>query len=169
MPKKLRKPKAATIAKSLRIRIGKFREKNPDNTMQAIAEYFNVSYHQARAAWLDYSSGKLTQRRESVNNRKAMTIKNNMSTDALFDEQIHMSLAQVEADGSMSVADRVALLDKLSAASKNVRNMKLEAHIKKTDAGIVAAIIRRFEPDASDERVIQIYREEAERWKISQS
>ena len=169
MPKRHRKPKSPTIDKTLRIRIGKFCDdpKNKGITLRAIAEYFNVSYHQARASKMDYLSGKLTQRRPSKNNRIAQRLVKKKSIDDLFDDQVHLALAQVERDESMNVFDRVQLLDKLSATSKNVRNMKLEKHIKRTDAGLIAAIIRRYEPEASDERLIQIYREEMERWKIS--
>jgi len=50
---------------------------------------------------------------------------------------------------------------------KTLQQINLENHIKKTDAGIIANIIRKFKPDAGDDDIIKIYKEAVELWKMA--
>ena len=82
------------------------------------------------------------------------------SITELLREGLLTSLEGVNMREGMKPADRIALLEKASRVDRHVKASELEAHIKRADARIIAAVIRRYEPEATDARIVAIYREE---------
>jgi hypothetical protein len=154
--------KARKLSSELRKRIGIFKNKNPNATFREAADKFGVTYDQARTAVQMYNDGLLTQRMPRRVQRAAVKIANDKTFDEILTDEFRTCVAAMQADNNMPVETRVALLDRVTEIRRRVRAMNLEAHLKRGDADIIAAIVRRFEPDADDERVIAIYREEVE-------
>ena len=162
-----RKPKAHILPHSTKVAIAKYKEKYPKATVADIAGQYKCTSNQVRSALEQHKLGNL-MRTPPKQGRKAVDIKKSTAPEELFNAQFHLALSQLESDDNINVSDRVILLDKLSGIQKNIRQMNLEAHLKSKDAGLIANIIRRFMPEATNEQIIFIYREELEKWKISQ-
>ena len=87
--------------------------------------------------------------------------------DEILNGQIHYAAAQLDGDEKISAIDRIQLLQKLAQTKVTAQKMTIESHLKTADAVLIASIVRRYEPDATDERIIKIYYEELEKWKSS--
>jgi len=162
-----RRIKALALPKSLRIKIAKYKQANPEVKYWAVAETFGCTYEQARHSCLQYQAGELTGRKPRYTKRKAVAdIVKEKDVDSIMKQQLHYCLGQLDTDKNMMVAERVPLLDKLISARKNIQHIEIEGHMNRTDADVVIAIIRRFMPNASTDEAIKIIREETERCKI---
>jgi hypothetical protein len=155
--------KAHPISVTLKLRIAKHKEKHDNISFVELAQLFNVSYDQARSAVMDYKSGKLNVKNVKKVKSNSSEIKDKYTTEELFDSQFHQALADLEAAEDMNVLERINALEKIAKIRKALQSVRLEAHLKRADADIIAAIIRRYDPDASDERIIEIYKEEVEK------
>lgn len=162
----MRKRKAPKLPIQKRLAIARWKEKYPKATFYEIAEEFNCTYDQARQAWRDYIDGKLTRRkptRKKINVEDIMTKDN---ADEILERQYHRAVAELEATNSISVEERVGLLEDLFSMRKILQQIKLENYIKRIDAGVIRILIRRYEPEATDDDVIRIYLESVEKWKL---
>lgn len=157
--------KAANIAKSTKISIGRYKERNPSASIREVADKFNVTYDQARNAIQNWKLGKLkvTPARQK---RKKIQEAKEMPTDYLLEKQYKTLLAQLDSDDKMPADARAQMLDKLFSMRKTLQQVKLESHLKKTDAQVFSALVRKFKPQASDEDVIAVYREVVESLKL---
>lgn len=162
----MNKIKAHALPKSLKIKIGVYKRQHPGNTIAAIAEYFKVTPSQAYVANRQYKQGKLTVSRK-VKPKKVDEVISEMTPDEIIPSQYHACLAALEADKDIPVGERVKLLDMLVGIRKVNQQISIQNHLKKADAGIVSAIIRRYVPEASDDDIIKIIQEEAELWKMN--
>lgn len=159
--------KAAPISNRMKVKIGKFAANNPGAKMTDIAKEFNVTYNQVVHALKLYREGKLHKRRPRVKHQNIEAILVEKSTEDIIDEQYKYCAAQLQTQATIAVDDRISMLDKLVAMRKTLQTVKLEGHIKRTDAGIIALLVRKFEPEASDEDVVKYYREALELWKAN--
>ena len=66
----------------------------------------------------------------------------------------------------INIIDKSKILDIIARIQKQLKAQEIEAHIKRTDAQVIARIIRRYVPDATDTDVIKIFREELDRWQV---
>jgi hypothetical protein len=87
------------------------------------------------------------------------------TTEEIIEDQYKFAAAQLVTIKDMPVENRTALIEKFINIRKSIQHVKLESHIKRIDANIIASIIRRYEPEADDDRVIKVYREEFEKCK----
>lgn len=158
--------KAKPINVATKIRIAKHKEKHPDISITNISELFNVSYEQARRSIIDYKKGKYSRPGERGKCKKAKDIMEESSPDEIFESQFHLSLALLESEASIGAIDRINALEKIAKIRKSNQSIELERHLKRADAGVVAAIVRRYEPEATNERIIVVYREEFEKLKV---
>lgn len=157
------------LLKSTQIKIAKFKEKNPEYTIPEIAQQFKVSYGQVKGAIDRYNKGLLGRSTQgNYQKKKILEILKTQNDETVFKEQYNMALAQLSDEKIATSGERIKLLDQLVGIRKVLQQIELEGHIKRADAGIIKAIIRRYEPNASDDDIIKIYREELEKWKISQ-
>lgn len=143
-----------------KIKIGKHKEKFPEITNTNLAVLFNCTYDQARRAVIQYNKGMLNRGQKRVKSKKTEEIKKDKTPDEIFSSQYHTSLAALESDIQIQAIDRITCLEKLARVRKIDQSIKLSNHIKRADADIIAALIRRYVPEATDEMVISIYREE---------
>lgn len=154
----MRKPKAPPLTKATRVRIGKKKEKHPHLTYRELAEQFGVSYDQARDACRKYDAGELGGRRKP---RQAKVEPGTELRD-LFQRAVDHANAE-----TLNAMELVSAVERLARSRHTIQQLELTGHMRATDAAIIAGIIRRYEPSADDDRVIQIYREECEKWKAS--
>lgn len=150
--------KSPALSLHKRQTIGKHKDKFPKATIADIAKQYNVSYNQAYKAVKDWQAGDLHRTRPRPKPLKlAESLK--IPADTLLETQYHTAVAGLNSNDKLAVDERVGLLDKLFAMRKTLQQVKLEGHIKRADAVVIAAIVRKFKPEASDEDVIAIYRE----------
>jgi hypothetical protein len=149
--------------------IYRFFIKNPKATIGEVADKYTVTYDQARRVLKQGQAGELTRSKPRMQKKKVEDVIQAQTPDALLELQLHRCLAQLESNTEMPADERIAALKDLILVRKNLQYLSLEKHLKKTDAGIIAVIIRRFAPESSDEDIIKIYKESVEVWNISQN
>ena len=140
-------------------KIGKWKEKNPNASFTEVASIFDCSYDQARDACGKYCAGE-TKRTQPEKNSKPVE-----TGDASEIDVYSATLKEVQNDVNMDAKTKVGLLDKLLSIKKKLQSIELTSHLKSLDSEVIAAIIRRYEPDATDEEVIKIFLEELEKCK----
>lgn len=135
-------------------------------SVDEIAQKYNVTANQVRYALDQDKKGLLSKARARRTTKDVEKIKQEKSPDVLLESQFHHALAQMEAK-SFEPEERVMMLDKLFNMSKTLQATRLVGHLKRADAEIIGRIIRRYEPEADDQRIIQVYREELEKHRAA--
>lgn len=158
----MKKVKAHKLPASTQIAIGKLKEKSPKLTFVAIAAQFNVTYDQARDAVRRYQAGELVDRRG-----KRIRGKVSGDIEGTFRQLCDRAVSALYADNEITAIELVSLLEKMGGILKANQQMSLQGHLKRTDAGLIAALIRRYAPDATDEDVIKVYHEVKSAWIAS--
>ena len=148
--------KAHPLPKSTRCKIGKKKEGHPNLTYGELASQFNCTYEQARRAHHQFRDGHLSGRKRRRN--KEVTSGGTLSD--LFQSALDNALTS-----DLNAMESVAAVERLARSRHTIQQLELTGHMKRTDAAIIAQIIRRYEPDADDDKVIAIYREEYALWK----
>ena len=82
------------------------------------------------------------------------------SVTDLIKSQMTVCVQQLYSE-NLTAASRMKLLKQLASLQKDVQATELEKHMTHIDAKIIAAIIRRFKPDADNDEIIRIYKEES--------
>ena len=154
----MRKQKAPKLVISTRQSIGRYKKNNPKATTNEIAAKFGCTAQQVRKAISDFNQGLLSKPKS---NNKAQDVGEllNRPADELLEEQYHYSIAQVSADKKLGTDVRVQMLKDIFGMRKIIQSLRLESHLKRTDAVILGIIIRRFLPQATDDDIIAIYNE----------
>jgi|GEM_PF-3166068 hypothetical protein len=158
--------RAPAITLALRQKIGRYKDRYPKATLSEMAALFNVTVNQVRSSIEGFRSGKYSRtkpRRKSVDISTLL----GQPPDKILESQYAFALAQLGSDDKLPADERIASLDKLARIYKTIQDSKIAKHIKSGDSAIVADIVRRYEPGATDERVITVIKEEYERWKNS--
>ena len=141
--------------------IAVFKLNNPTCTVEEIAEAFGVKVHQAR-----YAIDKYAENAEFLkSNRKgrrayARATAESGDTLELMKKQLALIMGELEADEGLVIKTRTQLLYQATKIKMYLQECELESHLKTADARIIAAIIRRFLPDADNDQIIKIYNEE---------
>ena len=140
--------------------IATYKHKNPKISMSAIAEQFNVTVDQVNYAVQKSKKGELKLGRIRT---KKINLDEIKSDENLLKVNYEKALKHLNSVDNIAVDDRINLLDKLANTSKTIQQMELQNHLKRLDANVIASIIRRFRPDATDDDIIKIYSEELEK------
>lgn len=154
--------KAFKLPISTRQKIGKYKEKNPTATIQEIADKFGCTYQQARKAINDWEAGALSRPRATKPpkspTRESVAGEERQSADQILEEQF-LNACELLETATLTVDIKIQLIEKCYNMRKTIQQLRLEKHIKQTDATLIGIIVRMFEPEASDDRVIEVYRE----------
>jgi hypothetical protein len=152
---------------SLRIRqqIAKHKEKYPQDSSRVIADKFKCTTNQVYRALKQDKAGLLKRKQAPKKTKDIEAIIQEKTTEEIIEDQYKFAAAQLVTIKDMPVENRTALIEKFINIRKSIQHVKLESHIKRIDANIIASIIRRYEPEADDDRVIKVYREEFEKCK----
>ncbi len=144
---------------STKMAIGRWKERHPKTTFIELAERYHCSQSQAVRAVKDYQAGRLHTRPRNTPRKKISELVKTLTSEQLLSEQFKYCVAALEADKDLNLLQRVSLLEKLTFMRKTLQQITLTDHMKAADANIVALIIRRYLPEASDDDVIKIYHE----------
>ena len=155
--------KAFKLPISARQKIGKYKEKNPTATIQEIADKFGCTYQQARKAINDWDAGALSRPRANIKQKSPFEggkgdVSSDKSADQILEEQF-LNACELLETATLSVDVRIQLIEKCYNMRKTIQQLRLEKHIKQADATLIGIIVRMFEPEASDDRIIEIYKE----------
>lgn len=153
----MKKQKACKLSLSTRQRIGNFKDKNPAISIVDIANKFNCSYEQARKAIADYKAGILNKKPAKLKKPVIEDFLKNPADDNL-EYQYNYAVASLRSE-ILPAETNILLLDKLFTMKKKIQSINLEKHLKRPDAALIASIIRKYEPEASNDRVIEVYHE----------
>lgn len=149
-----KRPKAHTLPVSTQRTIAKYKENNPRVSYVQLAKMYNCTYEQAREAHKRLVRGELKDRRGK--RMKSTTPSGDIG--GTFRELIDQAVTALSQE-KLSAIELVQMLDKVAGVLKVEQQISLAGHLKRADAGLIAAIIRRYEPQATDDDVIRIYRE----------
>lgn len=133
----MKRRKANTLTLQRRQQIGRYKEKFPTATYGEIAEKFNVTYNQARNACNDFKAGKLHRTRPRPKPKPVRDIVEKFSADELLERQYHTAVAALESNINIAVDERIKLLESMFQMRKILQNLRLEAYIKRADAGVI--------------------------------
>lgn len=153
------KIKANKLSIQKQIQIAKYKLQNPKIPVTAIAEQFNITYDQAINAIAKNKRGELKIGR-------VRTPKVDYKIDPnenLLKKNYDKALASLDQSTHLDVLERISAIDKLTTISKTIQSMELQNHLKRLDADVIACIVRRFKPDATNEEIIKMYHEELEK------
>lgn len=146
--------------------IAVFKAENPAITIYELAKKFNVKYHQARYAIDKYSKDiSLLKGNSKGRITAAKILSENLNEVELLKKQLAFIIAQVDVNDKIPAVQRIDLLSKIAKIKKLIQEFELESHLKRADANIIAAIIKRFLPDATNDDIIKIYYEELKKIK----
>jgi hypothetical protein len=160
--------KTPALKRFKRLEIARYKRKFPAASIREIADTFEVTYNQARTAIIMDSKGELLRVKPRQKPGDVIKIKESDSADNILEKQYHHAAAQLESDMTIAVDQRIEMLGKMFFMRKTLQQVRLQNHIRRTDAGILAVIVRRYNPDATDEDIIAIYHEALEIWKREQ-
>jgi hypothetical protein len=161
------KQKAPALRHSTKIAIARYKKKYPTASLDEIAQKYNCTANQVRYALDQDKRGELRRSPGRTKYKDVEKVKSEKTADELLESQFQHAIAQLEADGKLAADMRIALLEKLFNMMKTLQATKLVGHLKRADALIIARIVKRYEPEATDQRVIEIYREELEKHRAA--
>jgi len=137
-------------------KLGIYKQRWPKTSYVRLATIFHCTYEQARAAHQRYIQGNLGPSRGGRARKVAPSGQPIVELELLVD----IALQKIKQRASqIDIVEMVALIDKLSASLRIQQQMSLAGHLRRADAMIIGAIIRRYEPTATDDDVIRIYQE----------
>jgi predicted DNA-binding protein YlxM (UPF0122 family) len=84
--------------------------------------------------------------------------------ETLLEIQAANTLIAIEK-AKLTIVEKAKILETVARIQKQIHEQKIENHLKRPDAQVIARIVRRFMPEASEADVIKIFREELEKWK----
>lgn len=150
--------------------IALYKAENPELTIKECAKKFNVIEHTARYAIDKYANDvQLLKGNSKGRIIASKVLAREMNEAELLKKQVAFILAQIEVNDKMPVTQRTELIRKVLTIKKAIQEIELESHLKRADAILIAAIIKRFLPEASNDDVIKIYREELAKLNLERS
>ncbi|HXF99764.1 MAG TPA: hypothetical protein VNL69_03220 [Bacteroidota bacterium] len=89
------------------------------------------------------------------------------SAETMLETIIHALMDALSSTGGVKMDDALRYLNSLTQTLKKLRSIQIEAMLKNIDARVVESIIRHYEPDATDMRVIEVFKEHLEKVKAA--
>lgn len=158
--------KTPPLSRNKQLLIGKYHEANPEASKKEIQLHFGCTYNQVIHAINNFLSGKLHRKPVVMQqSKRAEARQKKFTPEQMLENQFHLAIASLDIDTKLQTDERIALLEKLVNMRKRFQSMQLESHIKRTDAALLAIIVRKFKPEATDDDVVKIYKEALELWK----
>lgn len=157
---------AKHLNKELIKRIAIYKKNNPELTHEEIANDFGVKAHQVRYAIEKYSEAiEMARSTKKGTQEQASIILEDIDDFDTLRKQLLKCLAELECNDKLATSSRVDILLKVTRIRRYIQTLELENHMKRADADIIANIVKRFLPNATNDEVIKIYQEELAKWK----
>lgn len=131
------------------------RKAGRDVTYASIARKYNCTIDQARSYAAKYKRGAYAGRQTRVRRNPAG------ESSTTIEELIRITIDELGVT-DLDPLERSKAIERLVRSMHSAQQISLQGHMRSTDAMLVRAIVRRYEPDATDEDVIRIIREERE-------
>lgn len=148
-----------------------YKSDNPEKTLSEIAEKFKVGYSSVRYAITKYTKDigliKLAGKRDKQ--KAAKILSSHLSEEDILKCQLEKIVGELNLTDDLALPTRIELLGKVLTLIKRLQTIELSNHLKRADADIIIAIIRRFKPEAAKEEIIKIYQEETEKLKNAEN
>lgn len=162
------RPKSRRIAVSTQEEIAKVyldaKRKKQKISMQQIASRYNVTQNQVKWAIMQYRNGRFTGRRW----RKRKLPDDDRPSDEILESQYQKALRKLDADEKdLTALEYISAIGELITYRKTLQQINLAGHIRSRDAEYISELVWYFEPEASNDRIIQILNEVRERCKVS--
>ncbi len=147
-------------------RIAIWKSNNPKATLESLEKKFKVPTHVARYALQKFAGeadlGKATKKGRMMQSK---VIANDIDQVDVLKKQLNFCLAELENNNALALASRIDLLYKAMRIRVHLQSVELESHLKRADSDLIANIVRRFMPEATDDEIIKIYNEELAKLK----
>lgn len=140
--------------------IAAWKSLHPELSHKELAETFNITEAQARYSLQKYSDFALMQNTKNGRQIISGIIGDFIDEEKVISSQMTVILSELESNAEMAASSRLQMMNNYLTLKNKYQSLKLVKHLKGIDASIVASIIRRYEPNATDEDVIKIFKEE---------
>jgi len=87
------------------------------------------------------------------------------SIDEYLESQLTVCARELQ-NRKLTINGRLNLLKQVQVISAKVKAGKIDAHLKNAKAKLIIAMMRRVKPDITNEELMTIYKEEAEKLKM---
>ncbi len=155
------------ISDQLQSKISIWKSNHPEATLQDLSKKFHVKIHQARYALQKHAEKSELLKNTSKGQLNAAQMMRDENDDlGLMKSQLSLCAGMLEMNPKMKLNSRVSILYKMSRIRQFLQSVELEAHMNRADAEIIARIIRRYAPGATNDDVIKIYNEEIAKIKM---
>ncbi len=159
-----------TMAKRKKI-LNLFHDK--DMNINQIAEEENVTYWQVYRIISGQTKLNGTPRADKGFSRKNLRKEDEEFTPPkwtledfkdLDDFQLFLLMSALEdaASSNLEPAEKVKLVKDIEIIQTKITQRQLKGNIRRPDAEVIARIVRRFNPKATDKEIVAIYKEEME-------
>jgi len=159
--------KSNHLTKGTQRKIWEMKRKNPDVSVNAIADHFGCTINQVRWAIRSVNEGKGHRPTNRTRAAKAEEIKKEKNLTDLINSQIQYAFAQLEANLQIDPMQRASMLGTLVRANKQAIEAEMQVHLKGMDWATFTEAIRMFQPDATDKDIIKIFNEAKIRCQIN--
>ncbi|GEM_PF-2259583 len=148
---------------------------NQGRTIQEIMAELDLTYWQVYnvvsgrsksnyRARSDKGQRRVTLETTKVNENAPTDLTAFENADDFLEYQAIQTMERINTS-NLQPADSIKALKDCSVVLRDVHNRRMQSKLKRGDAEIIAKLIRRFLPDATDEQVIDIYAEELKRYE----
>ncbi len=148
---------------------------NKDLTINEIAELENVTYWQVYRIVNGQTKLDGSSRADKGKSRKTISEDGSIQDSEesqwavddfkdLDDFQLFLMMSALEdaATSKLSPSEKVKLVKDIEIVQTKIQQRQLKGNITRPDAEVIARIIRRFKPHATNQEIVQIYKEELE-------
>lgn len=157
-----------TKEKMLQIAI--LKASHPELSTKELAKKFHTEAHKVRYALQVYGErAKLLGNTQLGNMAASRFIASAVDDVELLRGQLAYCLSQLETNPKMKIGPRIDHLYKAMRVRVYLQDVEIQSHIKSTDAELIAMIVRRFKPEATNDDIVKIYQEVYLQWKNSHS
>lgn len=87
-----------------------------------------------------------------------------ISIEKFIEHQLTVVIAQLN-DKKLTLEKRTFLIKSITEINKKLKAQLLENHLKNANARLIICIMRRLQPEISDEEIMKIFKEESEKMK----
>jgi hypothetical protein len=138
-----------------------FKSNHPDYSVKELSDLFQIKQHQVRYAIEKFGNDmfRLSTSKKGRQTKASMML-NSADDNDLIKSQLNTCVKELENNMQLALSTRVDLLHKITRIKIYIQDVELQGHMKSVDATLIAGIIRRFIPNASNDDIIKIYNEE---------
>lgn len=164
MARKGRK-KSAQLSDGQRQEVADWAVNHPEESDREVGLRFGCTPNQVRYARQLADAGEIIVRRDRAS--RQLRIAEAMSeadVEEILARQITRLLAQLDADDDMPAKDRAWCLNQVTRIQQRLEDMRLDNVLKSANTGIVRELVRLYEPEASEKRIVEQYQRAEQRW-----